>query len=181
MLINQDQIKTTTIFLPNDHVRKIPSTKSGLHLAGKDAGKQVPACNRRRRFCTAIHQLMPEHFKTTHNLQGRFQRVEKEYVGLKTELAMPVCSTKLQRTQAAMQRTSQLHRGGWKASVLWAIFTPTFPKFFLPNSELPHVCYEPQSKFLRKVSAQLIASFVLFWFILLALQDCKSPHASRCH
>lgn len=126
MLINQDQIKKTTSFLPNDHIRKIPSTKSGLHLAEKDAGKQVSACNRRRRFCRAIHQLMPEHFKTTHNLQGRFQKVEQEYVGLKTELAMPVCSTKTPENSDSNAKNFTTSPRGLKSQCALSYFHSNF-------------------------------------------------------
>lgn len=114
--------KDNFYFLANDHIRKSPSTESGVHLED-DAGETVFACNKRNRSCRTIHQLMPEHFKTTtHNLQGRLQKRNRNTSVLRQSWQYSVCSTKCQRTRAAMQRTSQLHCGGWTSKCALSYF-----------------------------------------------------------
>lgn len=144
----QDQMKITTIFLPNDHVRKTPSTKTGLHLAEKDAAKQVPACNRRRRFCRAIHQLMPEHFKTTHNLQGRCQKVEQRVLRQSWQ-----CQFALQNSRELRQQCKELHNStaGAEKPVCSELFSlQLFLNSFFLTLNFHTFVMSPRASFLEK-------------------------------
>lgn len=136
-------------FLAGDDIRQSLSTESGLHLEEKDAGQGVFGCNRRSRSCRAIHQLVPEHFETaTHDLQGRLQKRNRNTSVLSQSWQYSVCSTKCQRTRAAMQRTSQLHRGGWISKCALSYFHSNF----FPNSFFLTLNFHMSSKarFLEK-------------------------------
>lgn len=123
---------------------KSPSIESWLHLEEKAAGKQIFAYRRKRRFYRTSWLSVLNQIPTTSredSKSGRGIWGPQDRAG--SALFAPPNARKL------VQQCKELHNftaGVGQASVLWAIFTLTSPKFLLPNTELPHVLDEPYNK-----------------------------------
>lgn len=139
----------TSIFWQMTTSGKIQAQKVGCTWKKKDAGKGVFAFNRRSRSWRVIHQLMPEHFKTTtHDLQGRVQKRNRNTHVLRQSWQDSVCSTKCQRTRAATQRTSPRGLNKRVCSELFAL--QLFPDSFFLTLNFHIFSRNSKTRFLEK-------------------------------